>query len=47
MLSQKYGFSTKSSKAAMTTAPAIHRACFPLLQLRSKMEDGSPERTAA
>ena len=28
-------------------APPIHRACLPQLNLGSKMEVGSPERTAA
>ena len=47
MLSQKYELITKSTKAASTMAPPIHSACLPLLQLRSKMEEGSPDCTAA
>ena len=47
MLSQKYELITKSTKAASTMAPPIHSACLPLLQLRSNMEEGSPDCTAA
>ena len=46
-LSQKYGLMTNSISTASTSALPIQSACLPQLNPRSKIDDGSPERTAA
>ena len=47
MLSQVKGLITNRISAASTIAPPIQSACLPQLKPRSKMDEGSPERTAA